>query len=343
MDEREPPGTAEWLEAQQKYWDAWLELTRQALQGQHGDGEPGVAGAEAVRQWWEASARAAPAPTRELFGRLVDLSAPYFEMAQQVSRDTAQESAAVLDAWLAGMRPEEGGTSGSAPEPGPSGSASWQLPLDAVAHVLSALVPLPGNPWQATKADALGQWHARVRENAERLLAIPAFGYTRETQEQYQDLSRLALAYTQALQEYNLGFAHLPASAAANAGKRLDAIAPDAPIDSLRRLYDLWVDAYEEEYAAYAMSDAYARRYARLVSALAALKRRMSDLLDEALDVMNLPTRREIDVLQRRAQESRRAERALRAEIEDLKQRSAVPPAPVTARRGGARRKSKSH
>ena len=340
MDDRLPPGASEWLDAQQRYWDAWLELTRQAQGTEEG---PGVRGGEAVRQWWEAASRAAPEPARELFGRLVDLSAPYFEMAQKLSRDSAQESASVVDAWLKGMQAEAGapGVPGRGEEASSPGTAFWGLPFDASAHVLSALLPLPGNPWQATKTDALAQLHGRLKENAERLLAVPAIGYSRETQEQYQQLARLMLAYAQALQEYRLGFARVAECSAANAAKRLEA-ADAERVESLRQLYDLWVDACEEEYAAYAMSDDYARRYAQLVGALAALKRQVSELLDETLDVMNLPTRRETDALQRRAQEGRRAERALRAEVEDLKQRVRRP-VPAPRRPAGPRRKSKPH
>lgn len=323
MDDRQAPDGHEWLEAQQKYWDAWLELTRRSFDAAGAEQE--ASGADAVRQWWDAAARAAPPATRELFGRLVDLSAPYFEMAQTLSRGTAQESAAVAQAWLAGMQAEQR----QAP-----GAPLWDLPLDAGAHVLSALLPLPGNPWQAAKTDVLTQVQARLKQNAERLLALPAVGYSREAQEQYQQLGRRLLAYAQALQEYNLGLAHLGERSAANLERRLEADADTGPVESLRQLYDLCVDACEEEYAAYAMSDEYARRYAGLVGALAALKRQTTELLDETLDVMNLPTRREIDALQRRSQEARRAEQRLRAQLGELKRRVPEPSAPARASKG---------
>ena len=142
----------------------------------------------------------------------------------------------------------------------------------------------------------------------------------------------MASAYAQALQEYNLGFARLAERSAANAARRLEAAGAHARVESLRQLYDLWVDACEEEYAAYAMSEDHARRYGRLVNALAALKHRITELLDETLDVVNLPTRREIDALQRRMQEARRAEAGLRAELARLERQQRAPGARVRRR-----------
>lgn len=315
MDDPRAPGASEWRQAQQQYRDAWLELTRRSLNG--GEDEAGAAPAEALQRWWEAASQAASPTARALFGHLVDFSAPYFEMAQQLSRGTAQESAAAIEAWLAGMHAGQASADASA-RPRGAAAGAWQPPLDALA-----------------------QLHARLRENAERLLAVPAFGYTREMQEQYQALARLTLAYSEALQEYNLGFARVAERAAANAGERLQAVDPDAPIDSLRALYDLWVDACEEEYAVYARSEVYAQRYARLVGALAALKRGISEAFDETLDALSLPTRREIDALQRRSQEARRAERGLRAQLEALERRVADP-VPGAPRRAGVRRKPKT-
>jgi class III poly(R)-hydroxyalkanoic acid synthase PhaE subunit len=326
MDEGRSTGAGDWLDAQQKYWDAWLELTRRTLAAPEGEA---AVGADAVRQWWEAASRAAPEPVRELFGRLVDMSAPYFDMARVLARDGARDGAAVLDAWRAGMRAATPGGTDAAASPG---GAFGGLPFDALAHVLAALWPLPGNPWQAAETDALAHVHARLKDNAERLLSMPAIGYHREAQEQYQGVARLMLAYAQALQEYNLGFARLAERSAANAARRLEAAGAHARVESLRQLYDLWVDACEEEYAAYAMSEDHARRYGRLVNALAALKHRITELLDETLDVVNLPTRREIDALQRRMQEARRAEAGLRAELARLERQQRAPGARVRRR-----------
>jgi polyhydroxyalkanoate synthesis regulator phasin len=96
-------------------------------------------------------------------------------------------------------------------------------------------------------------------------------------------------------------------------------------VNSVRQVYNIWVDACEEVYAEYAMSDAYAKRYGEMVNALMAVKQQGARLVDEWLEAMNMPTRSEIGGLQRRLHDSRSDYRKLsseaermRAELEDL-------------------------
>jgi regulator of replication initiation timing len=67
------------------------------------------------------------------------------------------------------------------------------------------------------------------------------------------------------------------------------------------------------------MSDEYQTVYGDLVNSLMALKRHLALMVDEGLEAMNIPSRSEINTLQKRQQELRRENHALRAEIESLK------------------------
>src|SRR5690606_16001955 len=115
---------------------------------------------------------------------------------------------------------------------------------------------------------------------ADRFLAAPPVGYAREAQELYQRWWQLNLEYLEAWQLYALGVARLREAAAAALRQRL--AERSTPPRSLREIYDLWVEACESAYGEYAMSEEHALRYARLVNALAAVKRHATLLFDEA-------------------------------------------------------------
>jgi len=68
------------------------------------------------------------------------------------------------------------------------------------------------------------------------------------------------------------------------------------------------------------MTPEYAKIHGRLVNALMAVKQKLSHLVDESLGGLNMPTRRELRTLQDRLQESRREYKALRVEVELLRE-----------------------
>jgi predicted flap endonuclease-1-like 5' DNA nuclease len=100
-------------------------------------------------------------------------------------------------------------------------------------------------------------------------------------------------------------------------------------IKSLRALYDMWVDASEEAYAEFAMSDEYQVVYGDLVNALMRVRKDLNTIAEQQYHLMNIPTRSEIDTMQHRQQEMRRDNRhlahelqSLRAELEELRKSS---------------------
>lgn len=345
MDEPSRSGNDDWLSVQQNYWHAWLDLTRQTFTNPAPDGRPG-AGAEGLRQWWEAVAHATSPPAQEIFGRLVGMTQPYFELAERFAGRSSDESSAVLDQWLTQLDESLGKVRATVAAVAPPGAATalWELPLDAWRLTASSLLPLPDDVLHSAKREGLARARAEMKERRERFLSIPGIGYARETQEQYQHLWRLVVDYLEALQQYEFAFVRLGRRSIEHFRRRLEQNTRDAPFDSLRKLYDLWVDACEEVYVEYVSSDEYARLFGRLVNALAAVKRQSSVLLDDMLESMNLPTRREMDTVHRRVLEARRDNQAVRAELAGVKERlgngaSRTRPA---ARSGGKTKASKT-
>src|SRR5438045_437706 len=77
----------DWLAAQQKYWDAWLELTRRALIAPTPATQPavGAAWADGLNRWWDTIAGAAPPPAQDFYAKLLGLGRLYVGFAEQVS------------------------------------------------------------------------------------------------------------------------------------------------------------------------------------------------------------------------------------------------------------------
>jgi hypothetical protein len=170
---------------------------------------------------------------------------------------------------------------------GREGLAFWDLPFDNLARTLSAGMPVPGDFMKAVEAGRPTDLRAQV----DRFLSAPAIGYARESQEQVQKFARLMLEYEKAMADFQAGFGDLGSRSMEAFRKRLEARATDnGAVNSVREIFNLWVDACEEVYADYALSDDHARRYGQMVNALMAVKQQGAQLVDEGLEAMNMPT-----------------------------------------------------
>jgi class III poly(R)-hydroxyalkanoic acid synthase PhaE subunit len=153
-----------------------------------------------------------------------------------------------------------------------------------------------------------------------RALSVPGLGYTREQQERFQELARHLLGYHDALRAYKLAFAKTALASLNEVQARMQSLHEKGEyIESLRALYDMWVDASEAAYADFAMSDEYQVVYGDLVNALMQVRRDMNELAEQQYRQLNIPTRSEIDTMQKRQQENRRENRQLRREVAELR------------------------
>lgn len=180
----------------------------------------------------------------------------------------------------------------------------------------------------------------------------PAFGYTRERQLQQQALADAIRAYLDTSARYQAlilranaeGFERLQAKLGTHAE-------PGRQVESLKALYDLWVDAVEDAYADIALSDEFREAYGAMVNAQMHVRQLQQQQVESVCRELGMPTRSEVDSLGKRVQELRREMRAastgarapkaaddreldaLRAEVAALKRKlaskgEAAPPAP---------------
>jgi ketosteroid isomerase-like protein len=170
----------------------------------------------------------------------------------------------------------------------------------------------------------------------------PAFGATREHQQRAQRMAdaqrrmadaarRLERLWSDALRE---------AATAYTAGVAAHAMPPTP--DSVRKLYDSWIDCAEDAYGRIAHSDEFCAALAEYVNAGSAWRREAQVDAEQWAKILDLPTRSELNTVMQRL---RAVEDALRSARDRPASHAPASPAPASAastRAKRARRKSKS-
>jgi class III poly(R)-hydroxyalkanoic acid synthase PhaE subunit len=314
-----------WLESQQKYWNAWSDM---AQRGMSAPAAPKNPLADGLNQWWQAVAPMTPPAGREVFDRLMDVSKGYYSLAErfmsgaQSNKDGGMEA---INGWLDGMQKMWSDWSQAGAAFRPEGlfpnsqfqglTTFWDLPMDTWNRLAANVMPMPGDFTQAFHPEGGNP----VQQQVNKFLSIPAVGYSRESQEQYQILAQRQMEYMAAMQAYQAAFGKLGVETTKGFQQSLQARAKEGkPISSLRELYDQWVEMSELAYADFVMTQEYQTLYGRLVNTLLALKQQMARMVDQTLEAMHMPTHAEISTLQCRQQELRRDNLRLHKEIKAI-------------------------
>lgn len=153
--------------------------------------------------------------------------------------------------------------------------------------------------------------------------SLPALGPTRERQQAAQRLAQAAARYQQAFAAFTALLGRVSSGAVERLAQRLSegAGAGKAP-DSLRAVYDLWVDCGEQAYAAAAHTPEFSKAQAELNEALLDLRREQQRQVEDWARALDLPTRAEVNTLIKRVNTLRRRMRELEEELEQLRRSS---------------------
>jgi class III poly(R)-hydroxyalkanoic acid synthase PhaE subunit len=329
----------DWTKIQQQYWENLTEMSRKLM-------GPGVATKSpwegAMDHWWQTISPAAPDPAQEFMAKMLNQGKTYFRMAEQFAGSLQSSSPAAdwqeaLNKVFSDMQAAfAGGVTGLDTDMPHKMMAFWEMPLDNWQRMASSLSLMPGDALRNMPHGA----------DFERILSAPGLGYTREEQRQQKETVRKLMDYQRALQDYTQFFSNLGSKSVERMRKNtLQLGEKDKSIDSARALYDLWVTSCEEVYGEQVMTPEYAEIHGRLVNALMALKQQMSQMVDENLGAMNMPTRAEIRTLQDRLQETRRENKRLRRDLEDLQEKvenlaTTVASSVTTQRKAAPRKKA---
>jgi hypothetical protein len=316
----------DWQKLSSQYWNAWADATRKAFGGQPGEAMPDKAPWHEGLEQWSRFFAADGNGTRqsEVVERLLAGARSYFSLLQSLA---AQGGAEKLDpqAWSDKVRE-------SFNFPG-ADAALFDNPL------ARAMRELAGHGARGFE-QMMESLQPAMRE-ARALLDLPAFGYAREHQEHYQRMGKAWLDYQHETNRYNALIARASRRAFELFEDKLaERGEPGRQVDSVRGLYDLWVDAAEDAYAEVALSDEFREVYGALVNAQMRVRKNTQLEVEKVSNDLGIPTRTEVDSIGKRVHDLHRdakdrAERdadlrgeiaALRAEIEQLKGARPKPP-----------------
>lgn len=247
----------------------------------------------AIDFWWQGVRSAVPDRDRAVFENLVRQSRAFYSVSGQFSR------------ILAAMSSPQGGQDWEALLN--QQMEAWRAQVvaaeDPVLHGLLAIWQLPADTWQRTQA------LFSIAPGG----AVP--GYAQEFHERIHVGARLWEEYQHALQDYRTSLATTTVVALNRLQERILARGTAGQgLNSLREIFDLWIECSESAWAEQVFTDEYARRYGRLVNALMAFKCHVQGLVDETLAAANMPTREGMDSLQRSQRDMKRGLQAAAAQ-----------------------------
>ena len=306
------------MKTQQKYWENWTDMSRQAM----GMKQPVKSPMEsAMEHWWQGLSPGADDMTRDFMNKMMAQTQSYFRMAEGYYKnageseswmDTANRTVTDLQKLFSGnMENVFSNTEATGDDALHKMMAFWEMPMDNWQRMISSLSLMPGDLLRNMPHTG----------GLDRFLSAPGLGYTREEEGQYKQLTQRVVEYQRCLGEYMGFFSNLGLLSANRLKEKIEFLMDEGKqVESARGLFDLWVGSSEEVYGEQVMTPEYAKIHGRLVNSLMALKQKLGQLVDEALGGLNMPTRRELRTLQDRLQESRRDTKAMQAEIELLKE-----------------------
>lgn len=322
----------DWLELQRKYWDSWAQMSRKAM-GLESESKMTAPWEGALDHWWKAWSPAASDASKAFMDKMIDQGKVFFRMAETfASRGEEGSDSSGIGFWtkaLEDMQKRFMGAADGSKDSTERMMSFWELPLDNWQRMMSSMSPMPGDFLRNMP-------HAQFKDNLDRALSAPGLGYTREEQSQYQDLTRCAIEYQSALQDYAAFYSRLGMKSVERMGTYIQGIIDSGkPIESARALYDNWVASCEAVYAEEVATPEYAKTHGHLVNSQMALKKRLAIMVDENLGAMNMPSRSELRTLEDRLQETRRENKKLLHAVTLLQRQvagltgEALPPPPT--------------
>ena len=321
----------QWQALSRQYWNAFQDLTREAGAGAGRD-PAAMPWHEGFEQW--ARMFGGPGKQSETVERVLASAKSFTAFAQSMIAAATAGNAGAAPNWAEVLR-------SGFKMPGADASL-FSNPVAQALREISGQGVKSFEQMMQGLAPALDP----ARE-AKSWLNVPAFGFLREHQEHYQKMAVALIEYQEQTSRYNAlimkssqrGFELFESKLAAREE-------PGRQIDSLRALYDLWVDAAEEAYAETALTPEFREIYGELVNAQMRVRSQIQQEVERIATDFGMPTRSELDSIGQRLHDLRREVRngagahtsslareveSLRREVAALKaalKERAAPPAP---------------
>ncbi|QSX75579.1 class III poly(R)-hydroxyalkanoic acid synthase subunit PhaE [Lysobacter arenosi] len=295
-----------------QYWNAWGDSLRSATTPE-APTMPGVPGWSEAMNWWSQLAKGGMPQGDEAVSRFNAQAQGWFGQMQQLAAQFAGRTANAGDI-----------------------AAAWKQALggdgaNPFAHMLGTM-PGSASTDPSQWFDQAAPWLQQLQRDGRSWLGLPAFGFAREHQERWQHLMQAQVDLQQQSQAYQTLLAEAGQDAFVRFERKLgERSAPGRQLESVRALFDLWIDAAEEAYADIALSPRFRDAYAALVNAQMTLRGRQQTIVEQASAQMGMPTRTELDSAHRKIVQLERELRRLRDAVQANAARSGRSEAPRQA------------
>jgi polyhydroxyalkanoate synthase subunit PhaE len=145
---------------------------------------------------------------------------------------------------------------------------------------------------------------------------MATFGITREMQLDQQAMAAAMNQYAQINARYQTLLQQVNAQGIERLQEMLkEHVEPGKQVESLKALYDLWVDAMEDAYSKMALSEEYRDVFGALVNAQMQVRKLQQQQTEQICRELGIPTRSEVDGLGKRLQQLRRDVSGRRQEV----------------------------
>ncbi len=294
----------QWQNYQKSYMNTWQSMA--------GTGIPSMNSANpwaaAMENWWNTASINAKPQTKDMFSMLVDQGKTFFDLSSQLNntltdafkiQDSAAEFETMVSKSFDGLRETLSASASTAP--------------------MEFLENMAGQSF-FSGSDVIPKILEQLQSESGKLMSMPGVGTSREKQEKIQRLARLVTEYNKASGAYMEVQNDINKKSVDLLQKRfVEMYERKEQPESCRAIYDTWVDCYEEVYAEEVMKPDYNTAYGEMVNSLMALTKAHREIQDDMLEMLGIPSRREMDTLLERFQQERRDKHKMRAEIEELK------------------------
>ncbi|QNH21182.1 class III poly(R)-hydroxyalkanoic acid synthase subunit PhaE [Xanthomonas sp. GW] len=306
-----------------QYWGAWSDALRQgggAAAQAPADGAGHGSWREAIDAWAQWLPRGTGAQAEDAVSQLQQQAGEWFGAMQQVAAQFAgrdASSADVADAWkqqVQGQREQ---------------MLQWLLGTARGAGQAGV------DPWLQQAAQWLQGW----QRDSGPWLQMPGFGPGRNHHARWRALAKAQQDYQAQLQAY-MGQLQGAIDRAFGVfeAKLREHEDPGRQLTNARAMFDLWIDAAEEAYAASALSEEFREVYAGFANAQMRLRALLQRETEQLCEQLGLPTRTELDAAHRHIADLERRLRRLERGAAPV----AAPSEPTASGKGAPRPPSRS-
>ena len=290
----------DWFQNQTQYMDAWSSF--QQFMPNSSSGIPPMA--EAMNSWWQSVSPSLSGQNHDFYSKMMQQGLAFYFMGEQFSKilegmnevgKQSEDWQKVLNDYFASMKSMfEGGNAG----------------------IQGAFT---SSPFMMGGFDDDQFKITEMTSSIDKLLSVPGFGPDREAQAQMQKGIKLLGEYQQVSSEYQTVMNKVGVDALEAMRLRiLEMSQQGKEMNSLREIYDLWVDCNEKAYAELVYTDEYSELYGRLTNTFLAVKQHQGKVMDKLLAKLNIPTRQGMNTVLKRVQEMKRVQSKSTAKITAL-------------------------